>query len=157
MNGLVSYSPSTLSSLFDSLFSSWEPLDSFSYQDPWDKASKALTMSNISPKVDVVEEKDSYRILAEIPGLDKKDISVEVSDGILTIKGEKKEEKVEKDKDKSKYHYLERSYGSYVRQFKLSEDVDHDSIGAKYSNGVLELTIRKSEKAKPKQIEIKVE
>ena len=155
MNGLVSYSTPTLSSLFDGFFGSWEPLDSFGSWDPWDKAyNKALT-TTISPKVDVVEEKDSYRILAEIPGLDKKDISVEVANGILTIKGEKKEEKVEKDKDR--YYHSERHYGSFERNFKLSDTISTEDIEAKYNNGVLEVVLKKTEKAKPKQVEIKVE
>jgi HSP20 family protein len=137
---LITYqSPAlSLSSLFDGLF------------DPWDRA----VSSTLSPNVDVIEEKDAFKLQAEIPGMDKKDIVVEVSDGVLSIRGEKKEEKFEKDKDR--YCHFERSYGSFKREFKLPEDVDPEQIDAKYTNGVLELVLKKTEKAKPKQVDIKV-
>ncbi len=166
MSSLALYRSPSFSSLFDTLLSPWGhgskslSYDLFDSDYSTDRDTSRDYSTSISPNVDVVENEDSYQILAEMPGLDKKDLSVDVSDGILTIKGERKEEKekVEKGKgNKGKYHYLERSYGSYVRQFRLSEDVDQDSVSAKYNNGVLELNIKKSEKAKPKQIEIKVE
>jgi HSP20 family protein len=144
MSGLVRYqSPSlSVSSLFDDLFSGW---------DPWDKDLP----TTLSPKVDVVEEKDSYKVTAEIPGMDKKDLKVEIADGILSISGEKKEEKSEKDKDR--YYHYERSYGSFKREFRLSDGIDPENVEAKYANGVLELVLKKTEKAKPKQVEVKIE
>src|SRR5271157_4204924 len=115
MSGLVRYqSPSlSVSSLFDDLFSGW---------DPWDKDLP----TTLSPKVDVVEEKDSYKVTAEIPGMDKKDLKVEIADGILSISGEKKEEKSEKDKDR--YYHYERSYGSFKREFRLSDGIDPENV-----------------------------
>jgi HSP20 family protein len=128
----------SFSSLLDSVF------------EPWYRPATSM----LSPDVDVIEEKDSFRLLTEIPGMDKKDITVGVSDGVLSIKGEKKEEKFEKDKDR--YYHLERSYGSFKREFKIPENVDPEQVDAKYTNGVLELVLKKTEKAKPKQVDIKV-
>ena len=139
MSGLISYSSPTFSSLFDSLF------------DPWDRS----ITSTLSPNVDVIEEKDAFKLHADIPGMDKKDIIVEVADGVLSIRGEKKEEKFEK--DKGRYCHFERSYGQFKREFRLPEDVDTEQIEATYTNGVLQLVLKKTEKAKPKQVDIKVE
>jgi|SRR5271157_2073411 HSP20 family protein len=107
------------------------------------------------PRVDIVEEKDTYKITADMPGLDKKDISVEVKNGVLAISGEKKEEKTER--DRNRYYHFERRFGSFRREFALPDHVDPDHVEAKYANGVLELTLRKTEAAKPKAIEVKVE
>jgi HSP20 family protein len=107
------------------------------------------------PRVDIVEEKDTYKITADMPGLDKKDIAVEIKNGVLAISGEKKEEKTEKDKDR--YYHFERRFGSFRREFALPDHVDADHVEAKYANGVLELSLRKTEAAKPKSIEVKVE
>jgi HSP20 family protein len=107
------------------------------------------------PNVDIMEGKDNYHIKADMPGLDKKDIKVEVENGVLTISGEKKEEKVER--EKNHYYHLERSYGSFCRSFKLPENVSGGQVDAKYANGVLEVTLKKTEAAKPKAIEVKVE
>ncbi len=107
------------------------------------------------PRVDIVEEKDTYKITADMPGLDKKDITVEVKNGVLAISGEKKEEKTER--DKNRYYHFERRFGSFRREFALPDHVDADHVEAKYANGLLELTLRKTEAAKPKAIEVKVE
>jgi len=107
------------------------------------------------PHVDIVEEKDVYRISADLPGIDKNDIKVEVENGILSISGEKKAEKTEREKDR--FYHFERSYGSFSRTFKLPENVGADTIEAKFNNGVLELLLKKTEPTKPKAIEVKVE
>ncbi len=107
------------------------------------------------PTVDIVEGKDGFHIKADMPGLDKKDIKVEVENGVLTISGEKKEEKVEQ--EKNRYYHLERTYGSFCRSFRLPDNVSSENVDAKYANGVLELTLKKIEAAKPKSIEVKVE
>ena len=109
------------------------------------------------PKVDIVENDNDYEVHADLPGLEKKDINISVEDGVLTISGEKKLEK--KDRKKDRYYYYERSYGSFCRSFALPENVDEKNIAANYKNGLLELTIKKTEKAKPKPkaIEVKVE
>jgi HSP20 family protein len=106
------------------------------------------------PRVDIDEDRDAYHLRADLPGMTREDIAVSVENGVLTISGEKKEEKREHDKNKF-YHY-ERSYGKFCRSFNLPEDTDAAAIEAEYANGVLALTLKKSEKAKPKAIEVKV-
>lgn len=108
----------------------------------------------LSPAVDIEEEKDKYVVKADIPGLKHDDIKVEVDDGVLKISGERKYEKKEEDKEK-KYHYYERSYGSFERRFVLPSGVDSEKIDAKYENGVLEIQIPKIESKKPKEIKVK--
>jgi HSP20 family protein len=107
-----------------------------------------------SPAVDVSESSKAYEITAELPGLDEKNIEVSLANGGLTIKGEKKEEKEEKQKD---YHLSERSYGSFERYFTLPESVDSDKIEASFKNGILKVTLPKTAEAqKPaKKIEVK--
>ncbi len=106
------------------------------------------------PSLDVAETKNDLIIKAEIPGMDPKDIDISLSDGILTIKGEKKQEREEKDED---YHLIERSYGSFVRSIQLPKGVQNDKINASYKNGILKVTLPKSEEAKKKEIKIKVD
>ncbi len=107
-----------------------------------------------APRVDIVEEKNAYRLHADLPGMSKDDIKVSVENGVLTLSGERKAEKKER-KDDS-YEYFERSYGSFTRSFNLPEHVDANAIKAGYHDGVLELELPKTEKALPKQIEVKV-
>lgn len=107
-----------------------------------------------APAVDVAETEKAYEITAELPGLDEKNIEVNVANGGLTIKGEKKEEKEEKNKG---YYVSERRYGSFERYFGLPEDVEADKIEATFKNGVLKVTLPKTAEAqKPaKKIEVK--
>lgn len=107
------------------------------------------------PNVDIIEEKDIYRIKADLPGMKKEDISIKVENGVLSINGHKKQD-VEKC-DKDNYYHFERSYGEFTRAFNLPETVNSGSIRATYINGVLELELHKTEAAKPKTIEVKVE
>lgn len=110
-------------------------------------------ISMIRPVVDVEETDHAYVITAELPGMEKKDINISVEDGTLLISGEKNSEKETKDKN---YHRIERSYGKFHRSFQLPDGIDRDKIEASYKNGVLTLSLPKSEAAKPKQIEVKV-
>jgi HSP20 family protein len=105
------------------------------------------------PALDITENKDSVVVKAEVPGIDPKEIQVLLQDDVLTIKGEKKQEKEDKTKN---YHRVERSYGSFQRSFTLPSSVKNDKIDALFSNGILTITLPKSEEAKPKQIEVKV-
>jgi HSP20 family protein len=107
-----------------------------------------------TPAVDVVESEKAYQITADVPGMDEKNIEVKVADGVMTIKGEKQEEKEEKRKD---YHLQERSFGSFQRSFQLPETVDPDKIEASFKKGVLTVTLpKKPEAQKPaKKIEVK--
>ncbi len=107
-----------------------------------------------SPTVDVIEQDGSYVVKADIPGVKKEDIDIDIKDRILTIRGEKKtQEKTEKEG----YVRVERSYGKFVRNFTLPENVVEDKIAAKCTDGVLELTLPKKEEEKPKKIAIDVQ
>jgi HSP20 family protein len=110
--------------------------------------------SGRAPIVDVAEHANGYEITAELPGMEEKDIELTVSNDVLTIKGERKEEKEEKNKD---YHISERRYGSYQRSFRLPEGVDDSKIEAKFKNGLLTVTLPKTAEAqkKSKKIEVK--
>ncbi|MFW6210624.1 MAG: Hsp20/alpha crystallin family protein [bacterium] len=113
-----------------------------------------LPSSKLSPAVDIVENNDNYMVKADLPGMKQEDIKIEVDDGVLRITGERKHEET-KDDEKRKYHYYERSYGSFERRFMLPKDIDTEKIDAKYENGELSLTIPKTEAKKPKEIKIK--
>ena len=106
------------------------------------------------PAIDIAESEKGYEIKAELPGMDEKGIEVKVTDGSLTIKGEKQEEKEEKEKD---YYLQERRYGSFERSFELPDSVDPDKIEASFKKGVLTVTLpKKAEAQKPaKKIEVK--
>lgn len=106
------------------------------------------------PALDVKETKDHIVVTAEIPGLSPKEVEVSISGDVLTIKGEKKQEKEEKDES---YHLIERRYGTFSRSIRLATDVDTKNIKATHKDGVLTITLPKSEKAKEKQIKINVE
>ena len=146
MNSLIRYERPvfTLSNLFDDFFD-----DGFFFN-----GSREI-VKHRWPKVDIIENEKDFVIHADLPGIEKKDIKVSVENGVLSISGEKKEEK--KEKEKGKYYYYERSYGSFNRSFALPETVKEKDISASFKNGVLELSLKKSEKPKPKEVEVKVE
>jgi len=106
------------------------------------------------PSLDVSETKNDLVVKAELPGIDPKDIDISLNEGILTIKGERKQEKEEKEEN---YHLIERSYGSFTRSFRLPREVKSEKISASYKDGVLKVTLPKSEEAKKKEIKIRVE
>jgi len=112
-----------------------------------------LTVADWVPTVDISESEGGYLIKAELPEVKKEDVKVTVEDGVLTLSGERRQEKEEKGK---KYHRVERSYGSFVRSFSLPESVDESGVKAEYKDGVLNLHLPKTEKVKPKSIEVKV-
>ena len=112
-----------------------------------------LTVADWMPTVDISETDGEYLIKAELPEVKKDDVKVTVENGVLTIQGERRQEKEEKGR---KYHRVERSYGSFVRSFTLPESVDEGAVKAEYKDGVLNLHLPKSEKVKPKAIEVKV-
>lgn len=104
-----------------------------------------------APPVDIYETTESIVFKAELPGLTKEDINVEVKDSTLTLKGEKKFEKEVKEEN---YHRIERSYGSFQRAFTLPNTVQQEKVKAKFKDGILEITIPKHEEARPKQIKV---
>lgn len=108
-----------------------------------------------APDVDIVDKDDAVEVRAELPGMDEKDIDIQLSDRMLTIKGEKKEEREEGDKE-SRYYLSERRYGSFERSFRLPEGVDNNKVDASFKNGVLVVSIAKSPELKAKTKKIKV-
>jgi HSP20 family protein len=106
-----------------------------------------------TPSVDIAETAEAFEIKAELPDVKKEDVKVSVEDGELRISGERKQEKEEKGK---KFHRTERSYGSFMRSFTLPENVDDSKLTAEYKDGLLNVRLPKTEKAKPKAIAIKV-
>ncbi len=115
---------------------------------------EALTVADWMPNVDIKEDEREYLIKAEIPEVDKEDVKVTIQEGVLSIKGERKQEKEE---NGSRFHRVERSYGTFVRSFTLPGDVAEYRLKAEFKEGMLLVHLPKSEKAKPKAIEVKVE
>ncbi len=105
------------------------------------------------PAVDIYETMDSIVINVELPGVSKEDMSIEVKENTLTIKGEKK---LEKDVKEENYHRMERTYGSFMRAFTLPGTVSQEKVKAKFRDGILEIVLPKAEEAKPKQIKVDV-
>jgi HSP20 family protein len=103
--------------------------------------------------VDIREQNDAYLVEVELPGLSKDDVKITMENNILTVQGEKKQEKEEK---RGNYHRTERVYGSFQRSFTLPSSVKNEKIEAQYKNGILTVTLPKVEEAKPKAIEVKV-
>ena len=114
---------------------------------------EAMTVAEWSPRVDITEDDKEYVIKADLPEVKKEDVKLTVQDDVMSISGERKYEKEEKGK---KYHRVERAYGSFMRSFTLPEDADGGKVNAEYKDGVLNVRLPKSEKAKPKSIEVKV-
>lgn len=113
-----------------------------------------FSRSDWAPAVDIKESPEAFTIEAELPGMSREDVKVTVQDGVLSIQGERKHEEETQDK---KHHRIERVYGSFLRRFTLPENVDEGSIKANFKDGVLSLTLQKSEPAEPKAIEVEVQ
>ncbi len=114
---------------------------------------EALLFADWSPTVDVIEDDQEFLIKAEIPEVDKKAVRVSLQDNVLMIEGERKQEKEEKGK---KFHRVERSYGTFVRSFTLPKEVAEDKLTAEFKDGMLLVHLPKTEKAKPKSIEVNI-
>jgi len=116
---------------------------------------------SFAPRVDIIENTDSLHITAELPGVNKEDVKVSISDdNVLVLKGTKARNNVEKKENESgeiTYLRAERSYGEFTRQFLLPDNADKSSIAAKYDNGVLNIHLKKTEPEKPKEVEISIE
>ena len=109
----------------------------------------------LAPRIDIAESKDAIDLTAELPGVDEKDVDVTLADGVLTIRGEKKAERDEKDKDKN-WHVVERSYGSFSRVISLPFDPDSAKVEAKFEKGVLHIHLPKPAEVAKKQQKIEV-
>ena len=110
-------------------------------------------MADWTPSADISETNKAYLIKAEIPGINKEDVKVTLQDGMLTIQGERKMEKEEKDK---KFHRIERSYGSFMRSFRVPDDADASAVKADFKDGMLNVTLNKTAKVKTKAINVSV-
>src|SRR6267378_2554076 len=114
---------------------------------------ESLATSNFAPAVDVYEDEHSVSLKIEVPGIDEKDIDVRIENRTLTVHGERKFEKEEKEEN---YRRVERQYGSFTRTFTLPTTVDADKVVANYDKGVLKIALPKKAEAKPKQIKVNV-
>ena len=126
--------------LFDRMFGDW------TIPSLWSEERVVV------PAFDISETEKEYVISGEIPGIEPKDLEVTLTDGILTVKGEKKQESEEKEEN---YHRVERHYGSFQRSFRLPENIHRDKLDASYKDGILKLTLPKSEESEVKKIEVK--
>ena len=114
---------------------------------------EAMTVAQWAPLVDITEDDKEYLIKAELPEVKRDDVKVSVESGVLTLHGERKKEKEEKGK---KFHRIERYYGSFLRTFTVPDNVDETKVMAEFKDGLLNVHLPKTEKAKPKAIEVKV-
>lgn len=121
------------------------------YDDFW--SGEDSFISRFTPKVDIEELDDDFEFHVELPGLNKKDVKINVKENVLTISGEKKNKKEDKSDN---YHRVESSYGKFQRSFRLPQNVKQNDIKAEFRNGVLDIVVPKAEEAKPKEIEINV-
>jgi HSP20 family protein len=141
----------------------WEPFREFStLQDRMNRLfretqgnsqDESLTSSSFAPAVDVYEDEHNVTLKIEVPGIEEKDIDVRLENHTLTVHGERKIEKEEKEEN---YRRVERQYGSFTRTFNLPPTVDAERVQADYDKGVLKITLPKKAEAKPKQIRVNV-
>jgi HSP20 family protein len=143
----------------------WEPFREFAtlqdrinrvFRDSYSGAAQdeSLTTSTFAPAVDVYEDEHKVALKIEVPGIDEKDIDVQIENNTLTVHGERKIEKEEKEEN---YRRVERQYGSFTRTFTLPTTVDTEKVSADYDKGVLKISLPKKAEAKPKQIKVNVD
>ena len=140
----------------------WQPFAGFAslnsvFDELFNERSDRSVRPSVSkwhPAVDVLESKDAYLIRAELPGMKREDIKVEVKDGTLVLSGESKSEKPAEGVE---YRHVERVAAKFWRSFTLPENAKPDGIDASYKDGILEIRVAKAEEAKPRQIEINVQ
>ncbi|MDY6969367.1 MAG: Hsp20/alpha crystallin family protein [Spirochaetota bacterium] len=125
------------------------------FEDFFAFTPSTLFQSDWNPKFDMEEDEKSIQIIAEMPGIDEKDIQVSLDNNMLTISGEKKEEIEEKDKNKSVV-FSERKFGSFSRSIAMPDGINTDEIKANFKKGILNINIPKEKSVKPKKIQIQV-
>jgi len=118
------------------------------------RADEPAATTTWSPAVDIFETEGEIIVKAELPGMERKDISLHLENNVLSLRGERKFEKETKDEN---YHRIERSYGAFSRSFSIPATVDEEKIRAEYKDGVLNIVLPKKEQARPKQIKITAE
>jgi HSP20 family protein len=112
-----------------------------------------LAVADWMPTVDISETDAGYLIKAEIPEVKKEDVKVNIQDGMLTISGERHQEKEEKNQ---KFHRIERAYGSFSRSFRMPDDADENTVNAEFKDGMLNVTLPKSKKAESKSVSVSI-
>ena len=149
------------------LLTRWEPLREFStmqnrinhmnrlFRESYspEAPEEALTTTSFAPPVDIYEDEHNITLKLDVPGIDEKDIDVRIDNNTLTVHGERKIEKEEKEEN---FRRVERQYGSFTRSFTLPSSVDPGQVNANYDNGVLKIKLAKKAEAKPKQIKVNV-
>jgi HSP20 family protein len=123
------------------------------FQSSFGDNENALNTSSFSPAVDVYEDEHTVNLKLEVPGIDEKDLDIRVENNTLTVQGERKFEKEEKEEN---FRRVERQYGSFTRSFTLPQTVDAENVSANYDKGVLKISLPKKAEAKPKQIKVNV-
>ena len=140
----------------------WDPFREFStlqdrmnrlFRDSYGDREEALNTSTFAPPVDVYEDEHNVTLKIEVPGIDEKDIDVRVENNTLTVHGERRFEKEEKEEN---FRRVERQYGSFTRSFTLPNTVSTENIQANYEKGILKIQLAKKAEAKPKQIKVNV-
>ena len=142
----------------------WEPFREFSPMEDRltrlfrgsfnpERPEEALTTTSLAPPVDIYEDEHKITLKIEVPGIDEKDIDVRIEGNTLTVQGERKLEKEEKEEN---FRRVERQYGSFTRSFTLPSSVDTGQVSAHYDKGVLKINLAKKAEAKPKQIKVNV-
>jgi HSP20 family protein len=151
---LTRYQPTTLFPLFRDME---EMSDRFNrLLGTWTRPNREeefLTMVDWTPAVDIEENEKEYLVKAELPEIKREDVKVTVENGVLTLQGERKQEKEEKGK---RFHKIERSYGTFLRTFAVPVDADDTKVAADFKDGILRVHLPKTEKPRPKAIEVKV-
>jgi HSP20 family protein len=150
MNATTRWDPFKEMEDLQNRFSKWFGL---TQARPGNGGQESMTVTEWAPPVDITEDDKEYLVKADLPEVKKEDVKVTVENGVLTITGERKFQKEEKDK---RYHRIERSYGSFMRSFALPDGADGSKVNAEFKDGVLKVHLPKSEKAKPKAVEVKV-
>lgn len=141
-------------------FERWDPFEEMTtlrnrMDRLWSRMSAEDTaaIADWSPVSDVIESKDEIVIKTELPGIDEKNVDVQIESGVLTIKGERNAEKETEEKG---FRRVERSYGSFLRTFALPPSVEPEKVSASFTNGLLEVHLPKKEGAKPRSIKVDV-
>ena len=123
------------------------------FRDNYGEGQEALSTSTFAPPVDVYEDEHNVTLKIEVPGIDEKDIDVQIENNLLTVHGERKFEKEEKEEN---FRRVERQYGSFTRSFTLPSTVNPEQVQAHYDKGILKIQLAKKAEAKPKQIKVNV-
>jgi HSP20 family protein len=123
--------------------------ESYSPEGP----EEALTTTNFAPPVDIYEDEHNITLKMEVPGIDEKDVDVRIENTTLTVHGERK---IEKDEKEENFRRIERQYGSFTRSFTLPSSVDTGQVSARYDKGILKISLAKKAESKPKQIKVNV-